>query len=223
MWLTSKSIVSRRMDKLPDELIQMILASTARSEALACRRACRLWESLCYIAHPLLLFHLRQAQSAAVRRPCALAHTPNGAVLLSTAVATMSPMLRLIQPMHARQGELVLSSELALESETRSHLYMSDSMLGGCAVSDLQARYMDGVAKHARETHVKPPALPVLFLYSTTDKLIPPSCVEECAQRYRDAGADVVAKRWGNSPHVQHLRTDPEGYRAELKALLSRL
>lgn len=89
--------------------------------------------------------------------------------------------------------------------------------------SDAQSRYIDDFVRYCERLHEPSPRLPVLFLYSADDALIPPSAVEGAMQRLTAAGADVAHKRWERSEHVQHLRTDPEGYRAELVGTLSRL
>ena len=48
--------------------------------------------------------------------------------------------------------------------------------------------------------------------------------VEASAQAHRDVGhCDVLTKRWERSPHVGHLRTDPEGYSKACAEILSKL
>ena len=91
-------------------------------------------------------------------------------------------------------------------------------------LSDAQARYVRDFACYARELHHAPPRLPILYLYSADDALIPPHAVEASAQAHRDVGhCDVLTKRWERSPHVGHLRTDPEGYSKACAEILSKL
>ena len=95
----------------------------------------------------------------------------------------------------------------------------------GC--SDLQSRYLDDFLLYARDVHKAASTashpLQVLFLYSYDDALIPADAVELAIRLHVDEGADVNQKSWPNSTHVQHLKTDPEGYLAELSRLLSKL
>lgn len=91
-------------------------------------------------------------------------------------------------------------------------------------VTDLHARYIDAVLSYATHHHQAPPNLPVLFLYSSDDALIPASAVEAVAEAHRQLGTcNVIAKRWERSPHCRHLQTDPDGYKAACTDLLSRL
>ena len=61
----------------------------------------------------------------------------------------------------------------------------------------------------------------VLFIYSATDELIPPECVEHCAKRFIDAGVATDTWKLESSPHVQHLRTSPEAYAKRVAALIT--
>ena len=61
----------------------------------------------------------------------------------------------------------------------------------------------------------------MLYLYSEDDRLIPAAAVEKTIRAAAfGRGAHVTSRRWPHSPHVQHLRTDPEGYAAELERLV---
>jgi len=79
-----------------------------------------------------------------------------------------------------------------------------------------------------------PPGLPRLFLYSEADALIPAAEVEGWAGRVMGGGggggggggapspaaaAAVTMRRFPGSPHCEHLRSDPAGYRAALAGL----
>lgn len=92
-------------------------------------------------------------------------------------------------------------------------------------VSDLQARYAHDFLLYVRELHdAAAPRLPILFLYSADDALIPPHAVKACVAAHRAlAHCDVCAKRWERSVHVSHLRTDPEGYKTACAEVLSKL
>ena len=75
-----------------------------------------------------------------------------------------------------------------------------------------------------------PPGLPRLFLYSDADALIPAAEVEawagvmgwEESSRGRARAAAVTMRRFPGSPHCEHLRSDPDGYRAALAGLAER-
>lgn len=89
--------------------------------------------------------------------------------------------------------------------------------------TDVQSRYVESILLYARETHEAPPPLRALFLYSADDALIPSVSVEEAMGHFRQAGATVASKRWPSSTHVEHLRTDADGYKGELRKLVSAL
>lgn len=113
-------------------------------------------------------------------------------------------------PLIALAACLGLASSLRVEADGR--------------VTDMHARYVDSVLSYATHCHQAPPMLPVLFLYSQDDALIPPSAVEAVAEAHRELGTcTVIVKQWVTSPHVRHLQTDPEGYKAACSDLLSRL
>ena len=90
-------------------------------------------------------------------------------------------------------------------------------LLVGAAVAkciNFQSRYLDACLKGTWD------GLPILFLYSETDVLIPYATVEGMIAQQEEAGARVSRRRWKSSPHVQHLRTDPAGYREVVKEFL---
>ena len=102
--------------------------------------------------------------------------------------------------------------------------WLASLRCAGWQLTDAQTRYLDSLSLYARVMHRPPPKLPVLFLYSTSDALIPFGAVEGMMARLAaSGGCEVLSKRWERSPHAQHLRTDPDGYRAELQKVLSRL
>lgn len=104
--------------------------------------------------------------------------------------------------------------------------WLASLRYAGGRITDAHARYIDSISLYARATHHRsvPAPLPVVFLYSADDKLIPSSVVEGMIERLAACdGVEVSSQRWARSPHVQHMRTDPEGYRRMLSGLLSRL
>ncbi|KAK9164175.1 hypothetical protein Syun_005077 [Stephania yunnanensis] len=60
------------------------------------------------------------------------------------------------------------------------------------------------------------PPCPLLYLYSTADKVIPFGSVEMFIEDQKIKGAKVRAYNFGSSPHVDHYRTFPDIYSAEL-------
>jgi len=54
--------------------------------------------------------------------------------------------------------------------------------------------------------------VPRLYLYSTTDKLVPCADVERHAAEARSLGLEVHAERFEATPHVAHARVDPKRY-----------
>jgi hypothetical protein len=111
-------------------------------------------------------------------------------------------------------------------------------VLGGLLASPaspLGARVEGAWAAWARLGAALPPGLPRLFLYSDADKLIPASEVEAFAGRvmgWAGEGAGTVAAattpspvrlvRFPGSPHCEHLRSDPAGYKREMAGVLDR-
>lgn len=62
--------------------------------------------------------------------------------------------------------------------------------------------------------------VPELYIFSTSDSLVPASGVEKMIAARRAVGVDVRTLRLGDSQHVGHLRTDPDAYLAALDSLL---
>ncbi|GAA5926070.1 hypothetical protein JCM3775_005194 [Rhodotorula graminis] len=56
------------------------------------------------------------------------------------------------------------------------------------------------------------PPVPRLYLYSTTDKLVPCADVEQHVAEARSLGLEVRAERFEATPHVAHARADPKRY-----------
>ena len=51
-----------------------------------------------------------------------------------------------------------------------------------------------------------------LFLYSTTDEMVGWQDVEDSVARWRRAGCSCTTEMFDKSPHVGHMRIDPERY-----------
>lgn len=61
-----------------------------------------------------------------------------------------------------------------------------------------------------------PIMLPSLYLFSDADNLISSVYIEQLIAVRRRAGVEITERKFANSPHVQHLRSSPEGYVAAL-------
>ncbi|KAG8896299.1 hypothetical protein FRC00_006141 [Tulasnella sp. 408] len=55
------------------------------------------------------------------------------------------------------------------------------------------------------------------YIYSKIDELVPAQVVEHHAQESKKLGMDVVLKAYDTTPHVNHLKQDPDGYWAIVK------
>eukprot|EP00850_Spirogloea_muscicola_P021466 SM000250S08724 [mRNA] locus=s250:37521:38689:- [translate_table: standard] len=65
------------------------------------------------------------------------------------------------------------------------------------------------------------PMCPQLYIYSTADAVIPARSVEAFMATQRAGGRRVLARKLDRSPHVDHLRTYPDLYTAQLRTFLS--
>ncbi|XP_077249858.1 uncharacterized protein LOC143889500 [Tasmannia lanceolata] len=63
---------------------------------------------------------------------------------------------------------------------------------------------------------------PFLILCSEDDDLAPHQIVCNFAQRLRELGGDVKLVKWNGSPHVGHLRHNPNDYKASVTELLEK-
>ena len=61
-----------------------------------------------------------------------------------------------------------------------------------------------------------------LFIYSEVDKLINYRDVEEFADRQKGKGNCVKLEKFPNSPHVQHIRSDPQRYEKTVRELIKK-
>ncbi|GER36211.1 alpha/beta-Hydrolases superfamily protein [Striga asiatica] len=64
------------------------------------------------------------------------------------------------------------------------------------------------------------PMSPQLYLYSTGDKVIPFKAVESFIEEQKRSGKQVSSFNFGSSPHVDHYRTFPDLYAAQLDSFL---
>ncbi|KAG9016583.1 hypothetical protein FRB90_002917 [Tulasnella sp. 427] len=55
------------------------------------------------------------------------------------------------------------------------------------------------------------------YIYSKTDELVPAQVVEQHAQESKKLGMDVVLEAYENTPHVNHLKQNPDRYWAIVK------
>lgn len=50
------------------------------------------------------------------------------------------------------------------------------------------------------------------YIYSATDPLVPAAAVEAHADAAKKLGLDVTVEKYDSTPHVNHVRLDPERY-----------
>ena len=61
---------------------------------------------------------------------------------------------------------------------------------------------------------------PSLVFYSTADVVAVPAPIETLIATWKSHGVPVYSRRWENSRHVTHYRSDPVNYTAELEHFL---
>ncbi|KAL0717474.1 hypothetical protein Bca4012_066796 [Brassica carinata] len=66
------------------------------------------------------------------------------------------------------------------------------------------------------------PRCPQLYIYSSADRVIPAGQVESFIVEQRKAGHEVRACNFISSPHVDHFRSNPELYTAELNQFMDK-
>ena len=69
-----------------------------------------------------------------------------------------------------------------------------------------------------RAWQVEAPPCPQLYLYSSSDALIPHQHIELFMAQQAARGAEVQAHCWRDSAHVEHYRKHPEEYRNLLRS-----
>ena len=67
------------------------------------------------------------------------------------------------------------------------------------------------------------PQCPQLYLYSSSDALIPSQEVERFMSMQRQRGVELYSKMWEDSPHCEHFRLHPEEYTDQLLQFLKRI
>ncbi|XP_062163621.1 uncharacterized protein LOC133870487 [Alnus glutinosa] len=64
------------------------------------------------------------------------------------------------------------------------------------------------------------PSCPQLYIYSSSDRVIPAGSVESFIEKQRKAGREVRACNFVSTPHVDHFRNDPKLYTLQLTQFL---
>ncbi|XP_057527081.1 uncharacterized protein LOC130806150 [Amaranthus tricolor] len=64
------------------------------------------------------------------------------------------------------------------------------------------------------------PSCPQLYIYSSSDRVIPASCVESFIEQQRKSGLEVRSCNFVTTPHVDHFRNDPQLYTSQLTKFL---
>jgi len=68
-----------------------------------------------------------------------------------------------------------------------------------------------------------PTNIPQLYIYSTADKLISANAVESFISRQKANGVKVTAKRFTDTPHVQHYLRKEVEYKQALQSFVGQL
>ncbi|KAG8924432.1 hypothetical protein FRC01_011517 [Tulasnella sp. 417] len=71
--------------------------------------------------------------------------------------------------------------------------------------------------KRLQDPAFLPPTASRTYIYSKIDELVPSQAVEQHAQESKKLGMDVVLEAYDNTPHVNHLRQNPDRYWAIVK------
>jgi len=75
--------------------------------------------------------------------------------------------------------------------------------------------------KHSSATfRSNPLRTPSLVFYSTADVVAVPGPIDSLISTWRGHGVPVYCRRWNDSRHVTHYRSDPVNYAAELEQFL---
>ncbi|KIO32579.1 hypothetical protein M407DRAFT_105667 [Tulasnella calospora MUT 4182] len=101
-----------------------------------------------------------------------------------------------------------IASALAVSSMTLFWLYSTAAGIEDPFVT---------LRKHLLDPAFLPPTASRTYIYSKIDELVPAQVVEQHAQESKKLGMDVVLEAYDNSPHVNHLRQNPDRYWAIVK------
>ena len=77
-------------------------------------------------------------------------------------------------------------------------------------------QFMDGLRN-------SPIMAPQLFLFSKSDMLAPYKSILEFIEYRKKYGIDVTSKLWDDTPHVSHMKQDPDGYKRMLTDFINKI
>lgn len=75
-----------------------------------------------------------------------------------------------------------------------------------------RGQYLDILYDQLLGPGIIPTSASWLYIYSATDRLISAAAVEAHAKAAKNLGMNVMVEKYDNTPHVNHVRGDPERY-----------